>query len=582
MRIAVLALPLLLAAAPAPSPHDALARLFRDSNEAMLARNPMEGINRGDRRFLAQIGDGYSDAHYAAEKAADEAELRRLHAIDRATLNPTDRIAYDTFETAKRIDVAGYAPAVLAVSSVMPINHFYGLPQSYADLSSGQGAAPYKTAADYQAAARRNAAFGAQVDVVIAQFRKGLAKGVVEPRLVVANMIDQLDAQTKGGVETSPYSGPLKSAPTPAIAAAYRGSIERDVLPPLVRLRDFLRDEYLPHARETVGLGALPGGAAYYRYLIEQNTTLPLSADEVHRLGLSEVARITGEMEAVKAKLGFSGDLPAFFRFMSSDPKFAPPSREWLERRYRQIGATIDAHIPAQFSLVPKTRLEIRPTPAYREKNSAGGEYMQGTPDGSRPGVFYYNGYDLPTRFTWDMDTLYLHEAVPGHHFQISIAQENVALPDFMRFGGNTAYVEGWALYAETLWPELGVETDPAARFGGLNDEMLRAMRLVVDSGIHAKGWTRDQAIQYMLDHSAMGRADVVAEVERYIAIPGQALAYKVGQLTILREKAKARTALGANFDPRAFHREVLDTGALPMPVLERKLDDWIAAGGTR
>jgi uncharacterized protein (DUF885 family) len=581
LAIAALVLSSLLAGA-APPPADALHALFRDSNEAMLRRNPIEGIARGDRRFLDRIGDGYSDAHLAAEKAADEDDLRRLHAIDRTALSPTDRIAYDTFETTRRIDLAGYAPALVKPAAETPINHFYGLPQTFADLSSGEGAAPYKTAEDYAAAMKRNAAFGGQIDIIVAQFRRGVADGIVEPKLVVRNMIDQLDAQVKGGVDGSPYAAPLKTAPTPAIATAYRQSIARDVLPPLVRLRDYLRNDYLGHARDSVGLGGMKGGPALYRHLIEQNTTLPLSPDEVHSLGLSEVARITAEMEGVKQALGFTGDLHAFFRMMSSDPKYAPPSRGWLEARYKTIGATIDAHIPQQFSLVPRTRLEIRPTPAYREKNSAGGEYMQGTADGTRPGVFYYNGYDLPTRFTWDMDTLYLHEAIPGHHFQISIAQENAALPDFMRFGGNTAYVEGWALYAETLWRELGVETDPAARFGGLNDEMLRAMRLVVDSGIHAKGWSRDQAIAYMLDHSAMGRADVVAEVERYIAIPGQALAYKVGQLTILKEKAKAEKALGTRFDPRAFHAAVLETGALPMPVLERKLDAWIAAGGAR
>ncbi|HLZ79441.1 MAG TPA: DUF885 domain-containing protein, partial [Sphingomonas sp.] len=284
------------------------------------------------------------------------------------------------------------------------------------------------------------------------------------------------------------------------------------------------------------------------------------------------------QMEAIKNQVGFKGDLHAFFQFMTTDPKFAPPSRQWLETRYRELGAKIDKRIPEQFSLVPKTPLEIRSEPAYKEKSSAGGEYMQGSADGSRPGVFYYNGYDLPSRFTWDMETLYLHEAVPGHHFQISLAQENDKLPNFMRFGGNTAFVEGWALYAESLWPELGMETDPYERFGGLNDEMLRAMRLVVDSGIHSMGWTRDQAIEYMTTHSAMGKADVTAEVERYIAIPGQALAYKVGQLTILKEKVKAKAALGDKFDPRAFHAQVLDTGALPMTVLEKKIDDWIAA----
>jgi len=305
-----------------------------------------------------------------------------------------------------------------------------------------------------------------------------------------------------------------------------------------------------------------------------------MTAQQVHQLGLDEVARITKALEAVEAKVGFQGDLHAFFQHMTTDPQFAPPSRDWLEKRFRSIEARIETRIPEQFSLVPKTPLEIRADPAYKEKGSAAGEYMQGTPDGSRPGVFYYNGYDLPTRFTWGEETLFLHEAIPGHHFQISLAQENKDLPNFMRFGGNTAYVEGWALYSESLWPELGMETDPYQRFGGLNDEMLRAMRLVVDSGIHAMGWSRQQAIDYMTTNSAMGKADVTAEVERYIAIPGQALAYKVGQLTILKEKAKAKAALGAKFDPRAFHAEVLDTGALPMTVLEAKIDGWIARGG--
>ena len=238
----------------------------------------------------------------------------------------------------------------------------------------------------------------------------------------------------------------------------------------------------------------------------------------------------------------------------------------------------MSARIREQFSLVPKTPLDIRPEPPYKEKGAAGGEYVAGTPDGSRHGVFYYNTYDLASRYTWGMETLFLHEGSPGHHFQISIAQENAALPAFMRFGGNTAYVEGWALYAESLWKELDVAAEPYQRMGGLSDEMLRAMRLVVDTGIHAKGWTRDQGVDYMLANSPMSRTDAVAEVERYIAMPGQALAYKIGQLTILRLKAKAQAALGARFDPRAFHAQVLDSGALPMPVLEKKIEDWIAA----
>jgi uncharacterized protein (DUF885 family) len=339
------------------------------------------------------------------------------------------------------------------------------------------------------------------------------------------------------------------------IKAAQIALIRESMLPALVRLRDFLRNEYLPVAREGVGLSAMKGGDKVYAYLIQQSTTLPLTAADVHRIGLGEVARIRGEMETAARAAGFKGTLAELFTYMRTDKR-----------------------IPEQFSILPKAPLDIRATPAFKEKNAAGGEYMRGTADGTRPGVFFYNGYDLPSRYMWEMETLFLHEAEPGHHFQISLAQENAALPNFMRYGGNTAFIEGWALYAEQLWRELGMESDPWQRLGGLNDEMLRAMRLVVDSGIHAYGWDREKSIQYMLDNSPEAVTDATSEVERYIAIPGQALSYKMGQLTISRLKAKAMAELGAKFDPREFHAQVLMTGALPLPVLEKKIDDWIAA----
>lgn len=560
-------------------------RLFHDTDEAMLARNPLNAILRGDMRYAGEIGDTYSDAHYAAEKKADEDALTSLAAIDRFALTPVNQIAYDAFKLNTEIDLEQYRPELMRVWVVMPINHFAGLPLTYADLSSGQGAAPFKTAEDYRAAIHRNAAFGGQIDQIIKRFRQGIAQGVTEPKLVARNMITQLDAQAVNGVDGSPYAAVLAKLPAMpaadarALAAAYRASVATDLLPPLIRLRDFLRDEYLPSATETVGLGALPGGAAYYRYLIRARTTVALAPDVIHALGLSEVARVTSELDEIRRLTGFQGDLHGFLTFMTTSPRFAPASRQAIEASYKRLQATILSHIAEQFSLVPKTPLEILPTPAYREQTSAEGEYSQGSADGTRPGIFYFDGYDLPSRFTWAQDGLFLHEAIPGHHFQISIAQENSALPAFMRFGGNDAYVEGWAFYAETLWQPLGVEITPYQRFGGLSDgEMLRDMRLVVDTGIHAMGWTRDEAIAYMLDHSAMGRADVTAEVERYIAIPGQALAYKIGQNTILKVKAKAQAAMGERFDPRAFHAKVLDTGALPLPVLEAKLDRWIAA----
>jgi len=345
-----------------------------------------------------------------------------------------------------------------------------------------------------------------------------------------------------------------------------------------IAIRDFLKNEYLPHARDGVGLMYMKGGDRLYRYLIESTTTEALDPKQVHQLGLNEVARITTELEQVKEQVGFKGTLQQFFDYMRTSPKFQPKSEDQLRQDFYGIKAKAEARIPQFFSLVPKAPLVIRAYDPFRAKFEAGASYEQGTPDGSRPGTFYFNSYDLPSRSTWEETTLFLHEGEPGHHFQISLAQENKSLPDFMRFGGNTAYVEGWALYSESLGYPMGMYTDPYQRFGNLSDEMLRAMRLVIDTGIHSMGWTRDQSIQYMLTHSGESKTDATAEVERYIAIPSQALAYKIGQLTISRLRDKAKAQLGPKFDIREFHAEVLNTGALPLPILEEKIDNWIAA----
>lgn len=576
----------------APLPGDSaedgkLKALFHASDEASLKRNPIQAIFRGDLRYADRLGDPLSDSYIAAERAAAQADLAALGRIDRAKLTRVDRIAYDVFRYQSDTALRGLAPDLVTLTIVRPIDHFYGFQAFYPEFASGQGAAPFRTVTDYENNLKRSAQYAALMDQAIVRFREGMKSGIVQPRLVVRNMIGQFDNLLAEKDGASTFYAPVKTFPAtiPAadqarLRAAYAAQI-RDVIDPAHRrMRDFLQNDYLPVARDSVGLSAMPGGAKLYEYLIESNTTLPVKAEDVHNLGLAEVARITREMEAQKAAVGFKGTLAEFFTHLRTDKSFQPTSAAQLREGYEAIGRRVDARIREQFSLVPKTPLEIRPVPAFKEKNDAAGSYQGGTPDGSRAGVFYYNTYDLPSRYTWGMETLYLHEAAPGHHFQISLAQENDALPAFMRFGGNTAYAEGWGLYAETLWPELGMEKDPYQRMGGLNDEMLRAMRLVVDTGLHAKNWSRDRAIDYMLANSPMGRTDATAEVERYIAIPGQALAYKLGQLTISRLKAKAAAALGTRFDPRAFHAQVLDTGALPMPVLEKKIDEWIAAGG--
>jgi uncharacterized protein (DUF885 family) len=393
-----------------------------------------------------------------------------------------------------------------------------------------------------------------------------------------------MDAQLKQPLEESPFYGPINMMPAEfsdvdkaRLTADYKAVIKTGLYPSYQRVRDFFATEYLAKAREGVGLVHMKGGPALYRELIEGTTTIKMEPDAIHNLGLSEVKRILTGMEGVRTEVGFKGTLPEFFEHLRTDPKYKMPTRQALTDGYYKIGKQVDAVIGQYFSTLPKAPLEIRPYEEFREKFEAGGSYQNGTPDGTRPGIFYFNAYDLPSRTIPGMTTLYLHEGAPGHHFQISLAQENPALPNFMRFGGNTAYVEGWALYSETLGYEMGFYKDPYQRFGTLSDEMLRAMRLVVDTGLHAKGWTRDQAIEYMMANSDMGRTDATAEVERYIAIPSQALAYKLGALTIQRLRKKAESALGAKFDIRAFHEQVLGTGALPLAVLETKIDAWIA-----
>ncbi len=564
-----------------------LRKLFVDSDEASLKRNPLSALFRGDLRYADRLGDIGTEASFNADRTAGESDLKALRAIPRASLSATDRIAYDVFEAQTLDALKGLTPEILTLTKVRPINHFFGFHTFYPTFASGKGAAPFKTVVDYDNNLKRHKQFVELIDRSIGRFREGMVTGVVETKLTIRNVIDQLDAQLKQTPEESPYFAPAKAIPEAFSAAdkaripsEYRAAIADGIFPSYRRLRAFLADEYLVVAREEVGLSGMKGGAILYQQLIESTTTLPLKPDAIHKLGLSEVARIRTAMEGVKTEVGFKGTLNEFFEKLRTDPKLKPTSRDALTAGYYAIGKKVDAAIGTYFSTLPKTKLEIRPYEPFREKFEAGGSYEQGTPDAKRPGVFYFNAYDLPSRTTPGMTTLYLHEGAPGHHFQISLAQENAELPPFMRFGGNTAYVEGWALYAETLGYKMGFYKDPYQRFGTLSDEMLRAMRLVVDTGLHSKGWGRDQSIAYMLANSDMGKTDATAEVERYIAIPSQALAYKIGAMTIQRLRAKAEKALGPKFDIRKFHAQVLMTGALPLTVLEKKIDDWVKAGG--
>ena len=402
----------------------------------------------------------------------------------------------------------------------------------------------------------------------------------------MAKVLPQIEAMIVAEPGDSLFFAPVKAFPDAVgaadrerLEAAYLAAIRDEVTPAFVRLRDFVRDEYLPATRSTVAWSALPDGEAWYAFYAQEHTTTTMTAEEIHQLGLSEVKRILGEMDRVRQTVGFEGDLEAFFEFLETDPQFYFTKGEDLLQGYRDLKLRIDAALPRLFSVFPKADYEVREVEAFRAQSAAGASYQAPSADGSRPGIFYVNTFNLKAQPKFGMETLSLHEASPGHHFQVTIQQELEDLPRFRRFGGDyTAYVEGWALYAEYLGKELGLFTDPYQWFGRLNDEQLRAMRLVVDTGLHAKGWTREQAIRFMLDNSTLAESDVESEVERYIAWPGQALGDKVGDLRIQAMRRRAEAELGPKFDVRDFHREVLSDGAVPMGVLEAKIDRWIAA----
>lgn len=561
-----------------------LLALFRDDERREQALDPLQMLFHGAEVQPQELRRVFTDEQIRLTRSSAQASLAALVRIDRRRLSAERQISYDVFLDNKREELEWLSPDMVALTAVRPMDHFGGLQIEFPSVMAANGAVSYASEADYW----RNLAVVRMLPVMFAnaelRFRQGLDSGVVETRLTTRNMIAQIDELLAQGEEQSPLLSPVQSFPAAVPEAhraqlrlAWRAALHDEVLPAYRRLRRFLNDEYLPAAREAVGLSTMKGGAGLYRRLIEKETTLSLDPDAVHQLGLSEVARIQREMQQVKEDLGYSGDLKGFFEEIRTNPKYHPKTAQELADGFAKVAREVDAQAPRLFLRLPRTRLEIQPYPDYRGKYDAGGSYNEGSADGSRPGVFFYNTYDLPSRYLTGIATLYLHEGAPGHHFQISLAQEDKSLPSFQRFGGNNAYVEGWALYAETLGYEMGLYKDPLQHWGTLDDEMLRAMRLVVDTGLHAKGWSREQAIAYMLDNSGMGRSDATAEVERYIAWPAQALSYKIGALTIQRLRRKAETALGAKFDLRQFHAQVLGSGALPLPVLEAKIDRWIA-----
>jgi uncharacterized protein (DUF885 family) len=535
------------------------------------------GVNQYNDRFSLPI----NKENIAKALAFEEKYLAELMTIDTSTFSGQDLLSYEIFLSARELDIKGSK----FPSHLIPIHQMGGAHTTFASLGSGQSAQPFNTAQDYRNFINRADGFATYMDSVIVAMQEGIEKSVVLPKPLIEKVLPQLQVHILDDVTQSVFYGPLEtlqdnndiSEPEKtSIKSAYIDSIKSVIIPAYRRVHNFMSEVYLAKGRDTFGLADLPNGKEWYEFRIETNTTLPLTAKEIHTFGQQEVARILAEMTQVKETVGFEGDLPAFFEFLRTDEQFFFESEQALIDGYTQVKEKIDSLVPLLFEVFPKADYEVRAVEAFRAASSAGASYQSPAPDGSRPGIFYINAHNLKAQPKYLMETLSVHEAAPGHHFQIAIQQEVESLPDFRKFGGYTVFAEGWALYAESLGKEMGLFTDPYMWYGRLSDEQLRAMRLVVDTGLHAFGWSRQKAIDFMIDNSSLAPSDIEAEVERYIAIGGQAVSYKVGQRHIRMLRNKAQQALGDKFDVKKFHTQVLIDGALPMPILEAKIDRWI------
>lgn len=558
-----------------------LKQLYADYWEGYLKLNPIQATFQGDPRYNAELPDFGSATYREQSKKFTGDWLKKAEAIGSGGLSGQDLLSYEIFVANAKKTLESYQfPTWL-----LPVNQMDSIASYGVMFGSGTGPQPFKTVKDYDDWLARAGRLPVLFDTDIANMREGIKTGVVQPRVLMVKVIPQLDALIKAKPEDTLFWGPIKQFPKEfsdadkqRLTAAYRTLIADQLMPAYQKLRDFIANDYLPRTRDTFGLDKLPNGATWYAFNARQSTTTDKTPAQIHQIGLDEVARIHGEINKVMQQVDFKGSMQDFFKFMQDDKRFNFKDEAALLTHYRALEAKINQKIPEQFSLIPKSPFEIRPVEPYRAQSAAGGQYYPPNDDGTRPGVFYVNTFDLPTRKTWDAEDLYLHEAIPGHHFQIALQIELKDMPSFRRWGGENAFAEGWGLYAESLGKDLGVYTDPYDYFGYLQNELWRAIRLVTDTGLHSKGWSRDQVIKYMRDNSAESQTQSIAEAERYIAWPGQALAYKIGELKIQELRDRAEKALGDKFDVREFHAEVLKDGSVPLDVLEQKIDRWIAA----
>lgn len=571
--------------AAVPATPETVAKLFADYWEDYLRDNPISATFNGDNRYNDRFGAVTSAEDIAATRALAEKYLARLAALDPAGLPAEERISYDLLRY--RLEQA--LEGLKFPSHLLPVNQMSSVHLMMAQLGSGRLAQPFNTVQDYDHWLTRAAAFGPYVDGIIADMRAGIAQGIVLPKALAQPILPQLESLGTADHGKNVFMEPVRKFPDgfseadrARLTAAYTTLVTDQLVPAYRRLFAFIRDTYLPACRDSVALGDLPGGREWYAFRARSSTTTDLDPETIHAIGLREVARIRGLFEEAKGRVGFKGTLKEFFAHLNTAPELKFSTREEIQAAYEGLRARVESRVPAFFGHIPKTAYEIRPIEPFREVSGPPAQYYRGLPDGSRPGIFYYNAYKPETRTRFTTTAFFVHEAVPGHHFEISLAQEHPGLPAFRRFGGTTAYSEGWGLYSEMLGQEMGLYDDPWQWIGRLSAEIWRAARLVIDTGLHAKGWTREQSIAYFLDNVPQGEVVAVQEVERYIAIPGQALSYKIGELRLRELRARAEQALGPKFDIRAFHDEVLAHGSVPLSVLESAVDRWIGAQQSR
>lgn len=552
-----------------------LRKLFDEEWERGLRENPINATFYGDNRYNDKLPDASLEA-IAASQAADKAALAKLQAIDRTALPPADQLNYDTFQwqLERQIERQRFR------EYLMPLSHQGGL-QALHELTEQL---PFRNVKDYDDWLARLRAYGKLTDEVIVLMQKGAEAGVVPPKVILQRVPAQLKAQQVEQAEQSSYFGAFAKFPDTVpmaererIRAEAKKVIAEVVLPAYDRLAEYT-ETYVAAAPEGIAASERPDGKAWYEFLARFYTTTDLAPDAIHALGLKEVARIRGEMEKIKAEVGFEGSLEDFFAHLRSDPKFFYSTPEALLEGYQALSKRIDPELVKVFRTLPRMPYGVRPIPATSAPDTTTAYYQPGAADGSRAGFYYVNLYKPEVRPKWEMMPLSLHEAVPGHHFQFALGLELPEQPMFRRVAYFVAYGEGWGLYAESLGYEMGLYEDPYDRMGQLAYDMWRAVRLVVDTGMHYKGWSRDKAIAYFKANAPKTEQDIVNEIDRYIGTPGQALAYKIGQLKILELRERARTKLGDKFDLRDFNDAVLSTGSVPLAALEKHIDAWIAA----